>query len=165
MAAVAEDGTIGDGGSIPWHHPEDLRHFRRTTMGAPVIMGRRTYEAIVDRLGHALDGRTNVVLTGQKPSAILKPEQVPDEETAVHVAGDLEEAVSLAASTGAPAGYVVGGASVYEQTMSIVDRLVITEVPGEFDGDARFPPIDPDRWTLVDRQPLNDLSVATYRAE
>lgn len=163
VAAVAEDRTIGDEGEMPWHHPEDLRHFRRLTLGAPVIMGRRTYEAIVDRLGHALDGRTNLVLSRREPAAVVDEDHVPDDETAVEVVSSRRSARERAAATAAEVAYVVGGQSVYEQFLPEADRLVITEVPGRYQGDARFPTIDPDVWELVDRDPLGDLEVATYR--
>lgn len=163
IAAVAEDGTIGDDGSIPWYHPEDLRHFRRVTLGSPVIMGRRTYESIVERLGHALDGRTNIVLTTQTHEDVIGDGDIPDDETAVHIAVSVDEAIHLAAETGAQTAYVSGGASVYEQCLPMADGLLITEVPGRFDGDTTFPQIDPEVWTETERTTEGELAYVTYR--
>lgn len=162
IAAVAEDGTIGDDGTMPWHHAEDLRRFKATTMGAPVIMGRRTYESIVAGLGSALPGRHTIVLSRRDPEQVRDPEHVPDDETAVEVAGSLEDAFDRAAATGADTVYVAGGASVYEQVLPRADRLLITEVPGRFDGDARFPPIAAERWRERDREDVDALAFVEY---
>lgn len=162
VAAVAEDGTIGDGGSIPWHHPEDLRHFKRTTMGAPVIMGRRTYEAIVDRLGGALPGRTTIVLTTQPSAQVVDPAHGEGEGTAVLVADGLEAAEILAHARADDVAYVVGGRSVYEQFLPRADRLLLTEIPGTYGGDTTFPRFDRTRWTEIDRRSVGDLEVVEY---
>ncbi len=162
VVAIAADGTIGDDGTIPWHHPADLRHFKETTMGAPVIMGRRTYEAIVDRLGHALPGRDSIVLTRQPAGAVVDEAHIPDDRTTVRVAGDLDAAERAAADRAETAAYVVGGRSVYEQFLPRVDRLVVTEIPGRYAGDTRFPAVDWDRWTEADRTTVDDLDVVEY---
>lgn len=161
IAAVAEDGTIGDDGDIPWHYPADLRHFKNTTLGSPVIMGRRTYESIVDRLGHALPGRVNVVLTRRDPDAVVDPAHRPDDETAIAVAGDLASAFARA-GTVADVAYVIGGARVYDQTIDRADRMILTEIPGRFSGDTRFPVID-DTWVEIERRETDDLAFVTYR--
>lgn len=163
IAAVAEDGTIGDDGSIPWHHPEDLRHFRQVTLGSPVIMGRKTYESIVDRLGHALDGRTNIVLTSRVASAVVDVSDRPDGETDILVASSIDAAIARAGETGASTAYVIGGASIYEQFLPEADGLIITEVPGRFDGDTTFPVIDTEVWEIADRTHDDPLTYVTYR--
>jgi len=156
LAAVAENGVIGVDGEMPWHYPEDLRRFKERTMGHPVVMGRRTYESIADRLGGPLPGRTNVVLSARDTL------ELP--EGAVH-AGDVEAA--LAAATAAldddrESVYVVGGASVYEQVLDRADELRITEIPESPDGDTRFPSIG-EEWSEVDRETVGDLAFVTYR--
>jgi len=146
VAAVAENGVIGDGGGMPWHYPADLAHFKRLTTGHPVIVGRATYESIADRIGGPLPDRTSVVLT-------TRDLDVP--EGAV-VANGVEEAVDLAASDAADRGvdeaYVVGGATVYEQFLDRADRMVVTEIPERPDGDTRFPEWDDGEWVQTERE-------------
>lgn len=156
VAAVAANGVIGSDGEMPWHYPDDLRHFKETTMGHPVIMGRRTYESIERRLDGPLPGRTNVVLS-RRDSLDLP-------EGAVH-ARDTEEALALAEdalSAGDETAYVVGGATVYEAFLDDADELVVTEVPESPSGDTYFPEIG-DEWDVVDREPSGDLVFVTYR--
>lgn len=156
VAAVAENGVIGADGGMPWHYPEDLRRFKRTTMGHPVVMGRTTYESIERRLGGPLPGRTNVVLS-RRDSLDL-----PD--GAVH-ATDLDEAFDAAASAldeGRETVYVIGGATVYEATIDRADELVVTEIPETPTGDTHFPEIGPE-WVEHDREVEGELAIVTYR--
>jgi dihydrofolate reductase len=153
IAAVAENGVIGAEGGMPWHYPADLRHFKATTTGHPVIMGRRTYDSIIDGLGHPLPDRTTVVLSRQQlelPAGVMLADSVAD---------------AIAAARAAPGGstvYVGGGASVYEQCLADADRLVITEVPGRPDGDTYFPEIDSRRWTELSRRSEGELAFVRY---
>jgi dihydrofolate reductase len=146
VAAVAENGVIGDAGGMPWHYPADLAHFKRLTTGHPVIVGRKTYESIAARVGGPLPGRTSVVLT-------TRDLDLPEGAVA---ANDLDGAVALAAADAADRGvdeaYVIGGAAVYEQLLDRADRMVLTEVPERPDGDTRFPDWDADAWREVDRE-------------
>ena len=156
VAAVAENGVIGADGGMPWHYPEDLRNFKETTMGHPVVVGRTTYESIEDRLGGPLPGRTNVVLS-RRDSLDLP-------EGAVH-AQDIEAALEAAEAALDPdqeTVYVAGGATVYEACLDRADELVVTEIPEAPDGDTRFPEIGPE-WTERNRQRVGDLDVVTYR--
>ena len=153
VAAVAENGVIGDDGGMPWHYPADLRHFKQTTTGHPVVIGRLTYESIVADLGKPLPDRTNVVLSSQDLD-------LPD--GAVHADG-IDRALELARE--APGGdtvYVVGGATVYEQFLDRADAMVLTEVPESPDGDTEFPAFDADAWTETDRREDGALAFVTY---
>jgi len=152
IAAVAENGVIGVDGGMPWHYPADLAHFKETTMGHPVVLGRRTYESIAARLGGPLPGRTSIVLTRSGVDA-------PDEVVQV---GSVEAAVEAAAETGSAVAYVAGGATVYEQFLPRADRLVVTEVPESPDGDTFFPEWDREAWTEVGRESAAELSFVTY---
>ncbi|WP_235853514.1 dihydrofolate reductase [Halosimplex salinum] len=152
VAAVAENDVIGADGEMPWHYPADLAHFKETTTGHPVIMGRVTYESISGQLGGPLPGRTNVVLTR---SGVDAPEDV------VQVEG-VDAAVKAAAETGTETAFVAGGATVYEQFLPRADRLVLTEVPLEPEGDTRFPEWDPAEWVEVARDAEGELSFVTY---
>lgn len=156
VAAVAENGVIGLDGGMPWHYPADLQHFKETTMGHPVVMGRRTYESIERRLDGPLPGRTNVVLSRRETL------ELPD--GAVH-ARDVDEALRLATAAleeGRDTVYVVGGATVYEAFVDEADELVITEVSESPEGDTRFPDIG-DGWRETARSSEGDLEFVTYR--
>lgn len=159
VAAVAEDGTIGDAGGMPWHYPADLAHFKRLTTGHPVIVGRKTYESIADRLGGPLPDRTSVVLTTRP----IGDDDLPD---GAIVASDPETAVERAAADAADRGvdeiYVIGGATVYEAYLDRADRLEITEVPERPNGDTRFPERDSEAWTEAGREGDGELAFVTY---
>ncbi|OTF03382.1 dihydrofolate reductase [Halorubrum sp. SD612] len=159
VAAVAENRVIGDDGGMPWHYPADLAHFKRLTTGHPVIVGRKTYESVVDRLGGPLPDRTSVVLTKRS----IDDADLPDGAV---VASDPDAAVERAAADAADRGvdavYVIGGAAVYEAYLERADRLVITEIPERPDGDTRFPERDAEAWVERDRETDGDLAFVTY---
>ncbi|MDR5656120.1 dihydrofolate reductase [Halodesulfurarchaeum sp. HSR-GB] len=152
IAAVAENGVIGDSKSIPWHYPADLKHFKECTVSHPVIMGRRTYEAIVDRLGEPLPDRLNVVLSTNGIDVL---------DGAVQ-ANSIPEAIEIAAATDAEIAFVAGGGSIYEQFLPRADRLYITEIPETPPGDTHFPEWDRDRWELIEQEERGDLVFSTY---
>jgi dihydrofolate reductase len=155
VAAVADNGVIGRDGGMPWHHPEDLAQFKETTMGHPVVMGRVTYEGIVEDLGEPLPGRTSVVLTGRDLDLPEGAVAVGSVEAALSVA---REALAADQST----VYVAGGATVYEQFLPLADRMVLTEVHEEPDGDTCFPAVDWSNWQERERDDREDLSFVTY---
>lgn len=142
IVAAAENGVIGSNNALPWHLPEDLRYFKRVTMGKPIIMGRKTFESI----GRPLPGRTNIVIT-QNPA--FQP-------AGVEVASSLEAALALAEHVALVAGVeeavVIGGAEIYRAAIPVADRLYITEVHACVAGDAMLPPIDWTQWREVDRE-------------
>lgn len=140
IAAVAADGGIGRGNALLFSDPADQRHFRATTMGAPVVMGRRTWLSLPERF-RPLPGRRNLVLS-RDPS--FRPE-------GAEVAASLDAALALLAA--APTVYVMGGAEVYAQALPRADELVLTEVPRVFEGtDAWFPAWDRAAFDLVERR-------------
>jgi dihydrofolate reductase len=130
IVAVARGGVIGAGGKMPWHLAEDLRYFRRLTLGHTVVMGRRTFSSI----GRPLPGRTNVVVT-RNPD--LRPE-------GVEVAGSLDEAVEKY-----PDAFIIGGAEIYRQALPLAGRLYITRIDADFEGDTGFPEWNPGEWQLI----------------
>jgi dihydrofolate reductase len=152
VVAVAANGTIGVDGDIPWDYPEDLRRFKELTTGHPVVMGRRTYESIVARLGGPLPDRLNIVLSNRDlelPSGAMQAETV-------------EEAIDIAEETGTEVAYVVGGATVYDQFLPRADRLYRTEIHETYEGDTIFPEWDPSAWEEVERDEREDLSFVVY---
>ncbi|EMA08804.1 dihydrofolate reductase [Haloarcula vallismortis] len=152
IAAVAANGVIGAGGDVPWQYPEDLTHFKQTTVGHPVIMGRRTFESIRRDLGGPLPKRLNIVLT-------TTPSQLPDSVTAVT---STTTALAEAADSGASLTYVIGGATVYEQFLPQADELLLTELTASFDGDTVFPTVDWSCWTETDRTTHSEFAIVKY---
>lgn len=157
IAAVARNGVIGHGNDLVWRLPEDQKHFRSVTMGAPVIMGRATWDSLPDRF-RPLPGRRNLVLTRQPGW------QAPGAE----IAASLDEALARVAD--APRVFVIGGAQVYAQALPRADELVLTEIEHDFDGDTRFPDWPRAQFDEVTRErhqaaPPNDFaySFVTYR--
>lgn len=137
IAAVARNGVIGIENRLPWHLPEDLAHFKATTLGKPIVMGRKTFES----LGRPLPGRLNVVVT-REPGLLATSlaERVPSSAGAVQPVGSIQEA--LVAARDAEEVFFIGGANLYEQVLPLADRLYLTEVNIEPDGDALFPDFD-----------------------
>ncbi len=135
VAAVSDNGVIGKGGELPWHIPEDLKRFRKLTDGHVVLMGRKTYESIVKRLGKPLPNRTNVVITRQSDYP-FPPE--------VKSFRGIEAA--LEALQNEPTIFVIGGGEIYRHLQDRVDLLHITHVHQTVEGDAFFPAIDPKVW-------------------
>jgi len=152
IAAVAENGAIGQAGGLPWHISGDLKFFKAKTLGKPVIMGRKTYDSI----GKPLPGRPNIVVT-------RNPEFAAE---GVEVARDLESATALAASlardSGAEEIMVIGGAQIYEQAIPCADRLYITEVAVAPDGDAFFPAVKSSAWRETFREAHDDGEGPAY---
>lgn len=143
IAAVARNGVIGHGNELLWRLPEDMRHFRNVTLGAPVIMGRRTWDSLPARF-RPLPGRRNLVLTRQPGWTATGAEVVHDLDQALALAGD------------APQVFVVGGAQVYALALDRADELLLTEIDRDFDGDVHFPD-----WS---RQDFDEVSRQAHRA-
>jgi len=135
VVAVAANGVIGKDGTLPWHLPADLRHFKALTTGKPMIMGRKTFES----LPGLLPGRRHIVLTRDTDWA----------EEGAEVAHSPEEAIALA---NAPHIAVIGGAEIYRQFLPYADRIEWTEVAAEPEGDTRFPDFDRSAWTEAARE-------------
>jgi dihydrofolate reductase len=146
VAALAANRVIGAGNRLPWHLPEDLRRFKRLTMGAPVIMGRKTHESI----GRALPGRRNIVVTRQAGARWEGCE----------VAASLEAALALAGD--APEVFVIGGAELYRLALPRADRMYLTLLDAEYPGDTLFPEFDPAGWRETAREPGPGFAFVTY---
>lgn len=143
IAAVAKNRAIGWRGKIPWHLPADLKHFRETTMGHPVVMGRKTYES----LGKTLPGRTNIVLTRTHLKNTASPEFNPPDAATVP---SFKEALDL--TDGAGEVFVIGGQSVYEEALPFAEKIYLTLVDAEVDGDTFFPEFNESEWQLLNSE-------------
>ncbi|MFW6077619.1 MAG: dihydrofolate reductase, partial [Hyphomicrobiales bacterium] len=142
VVAVSDNGVIGVRNALPWRLPSELRRFKRLTMKRPIVMGRRTHESI----GRALPGRDNIVVT--EGSVIDNPD--------VHTVNSVEEAMALAErlarSRRASEVMIIGGAQIFEQTRPLADRVYLTRVHKEVEGDTFWTDLDPARWQEVKRR-------------
>ena len=133
IVAMARNRAIGLDGEMPWHLPGELKHFKTTTMGKAIVMGRKTWESI----GRALPGRRNIVITRQQDFAAEGCDVVQSTDEAIVAAGDVDEIM------------VIGGSEVYALFLPVAQRLYLTRVHADVNGDAFFPVVDEDEWQLV----------------
>ena len=138
--AQARGGVIGRDGVMPWHLPEDLAHFKRTTLSHPVIMGRRTWDSLPPRF-RPLPGRVNIVVTRQPDWQVAGARRASSLEQALQSCPDAERI------------WVIGGAEVYAQALPLADELVVTEIDADIEGDAHAPAIGAE-WQEFAREPL-----------
>lgn len=135
IVARASNGVIGKDNQLPWHLPADLKHFKAITMGKPIVMGRKTFESI----GRPLPGRQNIVVTrnpGFMASGITVAHSV---EAAITAANETEEIM------------IIGGTELYKLSLPLADRIYLTDIQQNFDGDAHFPSLD-SQWREVSRE-------------
>jgi len=135
IAAMASNRVIGINNTLPWHLPADFKHFKAITMGKPILMGRKTYESI----GHPLPGRTNIIITN---NSSYRAE-------GCHVVNSIDDALALTRDDAEV--MVIGGASFYQQTLPIAQRIYLTVIHHPFDGDAYFVEIADNEWHEVER--------------
>lgn len=144
IAAVARNGVIGAGNALPWHLPADLKRFKALTLGHPVLMGRKTFESI----GRPLPGRANIVVSRDPAFAA----------EGVTVAASVAAGLACAAALGTPPVFVIGGAQIYAQCLTLADRIYLTRVDIEVAGDAFFPALAARQWheTACEHWPAAD---------
>jgi dihydrofolate reductase len=159
IAAVARNGVIGDGQRLLWRLPEDMRFFRESTRGHPVIMGRKTWDSVPERF-RPLPVRRNLVVTRQPAWQAAGAETQPSLAAALH------------AVAGAPRVFVIGGAELYAAALPLADELLLTEIDRDFEGNTRFPPFDRHAFIEAAREthraaPPNDFdfSFVSYRRQ
>lgn len=138
VVACAQNQTIGREGGLPWHLPEDLKYFKRVTMGKPIIMGRKTFESI----GRPLPGRTNIIITRDQNFAA----------EGISVVHSIDEAIDLAKDENPDEVMIIGGAQIYAQALARTDLLHLTQVHQDVEGDAHFPELDYKEWREVSRE-------------
>ena len=136
IVAASTNNVIGVGGALPWHLSDDLKRFKALTMGKPIVMGRKTYESI----GRPLPGRQNIVITTQDAFAADGCDVVSSPDAAISAAGDAEEIM------------VIGGGEIYSLFLPATDRIYLTRVDVELEGDAFLAPLDPSIWNETSRE-------------
>lgn len=151
IAALDKQNVIGKENALPWYLPEDLKRFRKLTTGKTVLMGRKTYDSIINRLGKPLPNRKNVVVT--RDSRLKAPE-------GVIVYNDLNKAISDLKNEDL---FVIGGGQIYAQTIGKADTLYITHVDMEAAGDVYFPKIDSKKWRKVEEEKHEHFSFCMYK--
>lgn len=162
IVAIADNNAIGKDNALLWHISEDLKFFKRTTMGCPVIMGRKTFESI----GRPLPKRTNIVVSRSGYDA---PEGVVVVASLEEAFAAVQSSVSSAVSgieTSPSKAFVIGGGQIYAQALPLVDRLIVTHVHTVIeDADTFFPDIDPSVWSVADRSELQTDPETGYTFE
>ncbi len=144
VVAMASNRVIGRDGGMPWHIPADLRHFKSVTMGKPLVMGRKTFQSI----GRPLPGRANIVITRDREFS------VPGVTVVSNVDDALQEAESTARRDGVGEIMVIGGGEIYARLLPVADRLYLTEIHQDSEGDVLFPEIDPAMWREIAREDI-----------
>ncbi len=145
IAAKSANNVIGKDNDLPWDVPEDLARFRAITKGHPVIMGHKTYTSILDRVGKPLPGRPHFVLSRSGF------EVAPEFSEQVKVCSSLSEAIALAEAID-PESYVIGGEGVFREAIDLADKMELTEIEGDYEGDAFFPDFDESVWNKTEEK-------------
>ncbi len=152
IVAMAHQRVIGRDGDLPWHLPDDLRHFKATTLRHPVLMGRKTFDSILGRLGKALPGRRNLVLSRDPSYHAAGAETFTTLDQALLAADcDGERKTYSKGNDDRSELFVIGGAEIYRLALPFAERLFLTRVDATIDGDTRFPRLDDD-WRLVSQE-------------
>lgn len=158
IAAMAENRCIGVKNTIPWHIPEDFKHFKNTTMGKPMIMGRKTFES----LPGMLPGRAHIVISRSAPS---------EDKDNLHHAGSIEQGIEIAREIATQDGqdeiFIIGGAQIYTQALdkNLIDQMYLTFVDQIPDGDAFFPEFDENAWTEISNEPHDGYRFVTFERQ
>ncbi len=150
VVAVAKNGVIGTHNTLPFYIPEDLKHFKKVTLGKTVLMGKNTYDSIFKRLGKPLPERINVVISHQNlqlPEGVLLFHSIDE---ALQALSDTEEIM------------VIGGGQIYTQMIDKADKLILTEVHHDVEGDVFFPPYDKTKWKEIARDDHEEFSFVEY---
>lgn len=151
ISAIAQNGVIGrSNGDMPWHIKEEFQHFKNTTLGFPVIMGRKTFNS----LGKPLKGRLNIVITRDKALRF--------EFDDVRKFYSLNEAIEYCKTLGSEKIFIIGGGNVYNQTIEIADEMILSFLTFEAEGDIYFPEIDEKIWKVTSREKREQFEIVFY---
>jgi dihydrofolate reductase len=151
IAAISRNNVIGKEGNIPWHSDEELKHFKDTTLGYPIIMGRRTFESI----GKPLIKRLNIIITSH-PELFIK-------FVDIKCFFSVKEALNFCEMSNYDKVFIAGGGKLFEDTINYADEMIISQMNFHSEGDTFFPVIDPEIWTEKENILFKEFKVATYR--
>ena len=152
IVAVAQNGVIGRAtGEMPWHVKEDFQHFKKTTMGSPIIMGRKSFES----LGKPLKGRENIVITRNKSLSYDF-----DDVKIVH---SLDEALDYCRSQKSEKAFITGGGEIYRQSISIADEMIISHMKFDAEGEVSFPEVNNAEWEVISREDREVFEIVNYK--
>lgn len=152
MVAISKNNVIGNKGMLPWHYKEDLAYFKEVTMGHSVLMGRKTFDSIVHKLGRPLPGRCNVVVTNNRSFAYPGVRVVWDLEQYLQENKDSNEVI-----------FIIGGAEIFDKTIRFCDKLFVTHIDKEYPGDVFLPEIDFRQYQLESKRESGILSFCVYK--
>lgn len=151
IAVIAQNGVIGkSNGEMSWHIKEEFQHFKKTTLGFPVLMGRKTFRS----LGKPLKLRENIVVTSDKNYSLQF------EET--YVVNTIQKGIELASTFGKDKLFIIGGGEIYKQTISIVDEMVLSHLPFDAEGDVYFPKFDKADWNVIEEILNHNFTIVYY---
>lgn len=151
IVAIAQNGVIGrTNGEMPWHVKEDFQHFKQTTIGHPILMGRKTFES----LGKPLKGRENIIITRKK--------NYKAEYDDVKIFLSLDEAIKYCRSKGEGKIFITGGGEIYRQAISLADEMIISYMKFDADGEVKFPDFSESDWKVVAREEREQFEIVTY---
>jgi dihydrofolate reductase len=153
IVAMSENRVIGRDNDLPWHLPEDLKRFKSLTTGKPVIMGRKTFDSIVSRLGKPLPNRTNIVISRSS-------NEIPGALVSNSIEAALGKARAIAAKDGQEEIMIIGGAEIFRETLPVTDRIYLTVIHDTIEGDAFFPELGP-QWKEIAWDNRGDFSFVT----
>ena len=151
MVAVSKNGVIGKDNALPWHYKRDLQYFKEVTYGHTVLMGRKTFDSIINKLGTPLPGRKNVVVTNNPTFSYPDVEVVLDLKEYIRLHQDTKEEI-----------FVIDGAQIFLETLKACDRLYITHIDKAYEGDVFFPNIDLSLYKIVKQESEDVLNFVVY---
>lgn len=152
ICAISTNGVIGRNNKLPWHLSEDLKYFKRTTMGKCIIMGRKTFESI----GKPLPGRTNIIVTRNRNYDVENGRVVDS------LADAIELAENIAFIDGSEEAFVIGGGQLFKEVLPVVERMHLTRIHAEVEGDAWFPEFDTEEWEEISRLDFSSSATNPY---
>ncbi len=151
IVAIAKNGVIGKAnGEMPWHIKEDFQHFKKTTMGFPIIMGRKSFES----LGKPLPGRENIIVT--------RNTNLKYDFDGIKIFYSLQDAVDYTRSLNKDKVFITGGGEIYNQSISFADEMIISHMKFDVVGEVKFPDFNVDDWKIISREEKEEFEIVTY---
>lgn len=151
IVAIAKNGVIGKAnGEMPWHIKEDFQHFKKTTMGFPIIMGRKSFES----LGKPLPGRENIIVT--------RNTNLKYDFNGIKIFYSLQDAVDYSRSLNKDKVFITGGGEIYNQSISFADEMIISHMKFDVVGEVKFPDFNVDDWKIISREEKKEFEIVTY---